>query len=143
MDKKITAIIAVTAALIIIISGTIYFLSKGPSMKSCKEINEELYNYVLAIKNQDISYCGNTGNPEFCKAHVMKDTTFCETHDDKDYCLAIITQNEDFCPENDLWCKADASKNIEYCEKMSEAEKQDCKADIELNEAYYKQKELC
>lgn len=112
-------------------------------MKSCKEINDELYNYVLAVKNQDLTYCGNTGNPKFCKAHIMKDTAFCDTQEDKDYCLAIITGNEKFCPENDWWCKADASKNIAYCDNLPEKEQGSCKADLALNEAYYKQEGLC
>ncbi|MBN1644492.1 hypothetical protein JW851_00430 [Candidatus Woesearchaeota archaeon] len=143
MNKKIVLIIIIII-LIGLVSGLIaYFAAPKAGMKSCEEINEELYNYVLAIKNQDITYCGNTGNPKFCKAHVMKDTAFCDTQEDKEYCLAIITSNEKFCAENDWWCKADASKNIEYCNKLPPKEQEECKAEISLNEQYYKQEGLC
>lgn len=141
MDKKIIVFIGIILAIILVGAG-IYYLSSKPKFKSCEQINEELYNYVLAIKNQDVSYCGNTGNPKFCKAHVMKDTGFCNTQTDKNYCLAIITSNEALCPAEDWWCKADASKNPEYCNKMSSEEQEQCKADLALNEKYY-QGDLC
>jgi hypothetical protein len=129
--------------IVVLITALFFLFGKKTMVKSCEEINDELYNYVLAIKNQDLTYCGNTGNPKFCKAHVMKDTSFCDTQEDKKYCLAIITGNENFCPENDWWCKADASKNVAYCDELPEKEQEPCKADLALNEAYYKQENLC
>ncbi|MBD3361294.1 hypothetical protein GF358_00725 [Candidatus Woesearchaeota archaeon] len=143
MEKKIILIITITVLCLSTLGILFYFLLPSQQIKSCEEINEELYNYVMAIKNQDISYCGNTGNPDFCKAHVMKDISFCNTQENTNYCKAIITENEGLCPAEDWWCKADASKNPSYCNKMPEKEREQCKADITLNEKYYTQENLC
>jgi len=141
MNKKIIIFVGLLIA-IILVGTSIYYISTMQKYKTCEQINEELYNYILAIKNQDITYCGNTGNPDFCVAHVKKDISFCDTYPDKNYCLAIITSNEALCPAEDWWCKADASKNPTYCDKMNEKEKQQCKAEIALNEKYF-QGNLC
>jgi len=143
MEKKIIIVLTITGLCIGILAILFYFFMPLQQTKSCEEINEELYNYMLAIKNQDISYCGNTGNPEFCKAHVKKDTNFCNSYENPEYCKAIITGNEKLCPENDIWCKIDASKNPEYCKQLPEHEQEQCRADIALNEQYYKQEDLC
>lgn len=143
MKKKIILILVLIVSISGILASLFYFFGPSQQIKSCEEINEESYNYVLAIKNQDISYCGNTGNPAFCKAHVLHDISFCDTQKDTNYCKAIITGNEGLCPAEDWWCKADASKNSAYCDNLPLKEQEQCKSDLALNEKYYQQEGLC
>lgn len=143
MNKK-RALIASAVTLTILMSIIVIHLSANSTQeykyKTCEQVQKEQKNYVLALKTKDASYCGKTGNPEFCTAQVTKNTAFCNTQPDKNYCLAIIKGDETLCEENDWWCRADASRKDDYCNNLPTQQQAECTASAQLNEEYYNQK---
>lgn len=142
MNKK-TGLIAITIILTLIVLAALYYTNlPATGLKSCKKVNSELKNHILALKTGDTDYCQKTGNPQFCTAQVLKNPSFCSTYPDKDYCLALVTGKPELCHAEDFWCKADASKDASYCEKLPKAEQEECLASVSFNAEYYEQN-LC
>ncbi len=148
MDKK-TFLIAVS--LIIIIFGAYFLLMKRTSsdktlnrfieeqVQSCLAEGQDSYNYVMAMKTKDASYCQKVEDRDFCIANINRDIGICNAREPSEIstCQAYILKDSSLCAQADFYCLAYTTGDSAYCNSLQEELREECSAVAELNADYY------
>lgn len=105
--------------------------------EECDYEEEQIGNYIFALKNKDENHCNKIDDEEtkkLCIAEIKKDPTICRKAENYKLCEAMVTKTSKLCEEEDYYCFGIATNNPDYCEKIeNEEEASDCFLFTELN----------